>query len=1408
MRSWVSVVLFALVAALFSPLIAQQADAATRDIFSTNLASATTGVECGCSLTGPYVDPDEGGQVPSVGAGGTSPHGTYTVSASLAGTLVNLSIVRTGSATPIFQTSIPSNAAWGFSPDDDRFVYHYSTSGVHNVVLRDLAANRQVWTTAVSTGSARLNFSPHGKYLFYAAITATQHAQLTIVNAVSGLPASHSTEFTFSSAPGSGQDSFGVANWGWSPDAADRTFVYAWVSGANSVQWNVVNLATRTIVHNETILTISGFWQFTPCGDVIGIVTQPFLTQVETRLFKTEMIGGAIPGSDQTFPFAAVALRTTAASHIANVGGTDHTLAANTAGASCGGGGTPAALASVTVTPTSVVGGTGATGKITLTGPAPSGGFAVALSSSSAAATFAANVTVSQNLTTKSFPITTSSVTTSTTVTITATAGGVTKTAMLTLTPATGGGPPPGMGAVMVLPSGTTPDGCRDNVLAANDDGSTGLVALPFTINFFGRNFGSLFVNNNGNVTFDRSLSTFTPFGLLSTSTPIIAPFFADVDTRGSGSDLVRYGRSFGATVIGGRPAFCVDWLNVGYFSAHTNKLNSFQLVIVDRSDIASGDFDIYFNYDKTQWETGDASGGSNGLGGSPARVGYSNGISTAFELPGSGISGAFLDSNTATGLIWKSRNSVQLGRYVFEVRNGTAPTGGSIGGTVYRNSATPGNELGGAFVQVCGTGGSCNLTTTNAFGGYSVSGLAADSYTIRANGPGTSNVQPATRGPVAITSGASLSGQDLVLTGPTPPPPGTTITNRGTSPDGLPIIYWQDPLTLTTTGCAGGTASYELSIGASVVRSGAMTEAPPGTYTATIAALYPLHGYGRVVITILCGGVPTTVAFDIYIDPSGTVRTVGGAAIAGATVTLFRSDSASGPFVQVEDGSGIMSPANRNNPDSTDASGHFGWDVIAGFYIVRAEAADCVSPTDPAQAFVETDVLTIPPPVTDLDLRLACVTSGDTTPPTTTATPSPAPNAAGWNNTDVTVSLDAVDEAGGSGVRDVTYSLSGAQTASNQTVAGDSATTTISSEGSTTVAFFASDNANNVETAQSLNVMVDKTAPSVTTSRTAPNPNGWNNTAVAVHFEATDALSGVAAPAAFDATVSAEGADQSVEHTFLDLAGNATDASVGAISIDLTAPTTTASPSPAANAGGWWNSAVTVSLAASDNLSGIASTEYALDGGGWTPYTTPIAVSTAGIHVLQFRSTDKADNQETTRALTIRIDLIAPEAFIRFDPATKDIGVFGLDALSGVADPMDATLAATTAGSGNTELRTYRVGDRASNSLELVVSVKREGHEIKATVVTVRYNGGATLVLPDNSLAFEWSLTETGSLNELNEKVDVGTGAAGRTAQAKFRSDRNATTVKVHSESSVERSGLVLIGIATANGELLIELD
>lgn len=217
--------------------------------------------------------------------------------------------------------------------------------------------------------------------------------------------------------------------------------------------------------------------------------------------------------------------------------------------------------------------------------------------------------------------------------------------------------------------------GFNRSALPRNDDGSQGPVPIGFDVNLFGTTFSELYVNNNGNVTFDGSLSSFTPFSLLATQVLIVAPFFADVDT-GVAGDVVSYGPGSFAN----RPAFGVNWVNVDYFSssaAHTRR-NSFQLILVQRSERAVGDFDIVFNYDQIQWEAGQASGSdANGLGGASARAGFAIGRGapgSSFELQGSAIPGSFID-NGPNSLIRGSRGSTVAGRYVFEVRGGDRAT-------------------------------------------------------------------------------------------------------------------------------------------------------------------------------------------------------------------------------------------------------------------------------------------------------------------------------------------------------------------------------------------------------------------------------------------------------------------------------------------------------------------------------------------------------------------------------------------------------------------------------------------------------------------------------------------------------------------------------------------------------------
>lgn len=216
--------------------------------------------------------------------------------------------------------------------------------------------------------------------------------------------------------------------------------------------------------------------------------------------------------------------------------------------------------------------------------------------------------------------------------------------------------------------------------LLPRDDTSSAAVPIGFPINFFGVTHTQLFVNNDGNVTF-APLTPRPLEGLVGFRQAIIAPFSADVDTRAPGSGVVRFG-----TPPGRPDLFVVDWIAVGYFNQHDDRLNSFQLILQDLSavpDFAPGDFRIVFNYDRILWETGDANGGINGLGGRSALVGFSDGSGqpgTFFELPGSGsgptgsATGSFPDGGRHS-LVGNSLppgdESLPLGRYQFVVRNG-----------------------------------------------------------------------------------------------------------------------------------------------------------------------------------------------------------------------------------------------------------------------------------------------------------------------------------------------------------------------------------------------------------------------------------------------------------------------------------------------------------------------------------------------------------------------------------------------------------------------------------------------------------------------------------------------------------------------------------------------------------------
>ena len=233
---------------------------------------------------------------------------------------------------------------------------------------------------------------------------------------------------------------------------------------------------------------------------------------------------------------------------------------------------------------------------------------------------------------------------------------------------------------------------------------------------------------------------------------------------------------------------------------------------------------------------------------------------------------------------------------------------------------------------------------------------------------------------------------------------------------------------------------------------------------------------------------------------------------------------------------------------------------------------------------------------------------AGDAAPPVTTATSATPANTAGWNRDNVTVTLTATDNDGGSGIKQITYSADGAQPIASTIASGASASFTLTTEGVTMISYFATDNAGNLESAQSLRVKLDKTAPSVSGSRApAPNENGWNNSDVTVSFTCSDGLAGMDSCGPSPQTVTTDGTRQSRTGTAVDLAGNTATATVSDINIDTSKPTSHVTQLDASQPSVIFN----VNWSGTDNGSGVQSyTIFVSENGG--PFTPWIADTTA----------------------------------------------------------------------------------------------------------------------------------------------------------------------------------------------------
>ncbi|HEY5011695.1 MAG TPA: hypothetical protein VIK61_03195, partial [Acidimicrobiia bacterium] len=222
-----------------------------------------------------------------------------------------------------------------------------------------------------------------------------------------------------------------------------------------------------------------------------------------------------------------------------------------------------------------------------------------------------------------------------------------------------------------------------------------------------------------------------------------------------------------------------------------------------------------------------------------------------------------------------------------------------------------------------------------------------------------------------------------------------------------------------------------------------------------------------------------------------------------------------------------------------------------------------------------------------------------DSTAPTITASQSPAPNGAGWNNTNVTVTFTCSDASG---------------------IASCTPPQTVTTEGAGQhVAGTAIDNSGNTASTTAT-VSVDKTPPTIAAALSrAANSYGWYSAPVTASFACGDSLSGIAtctSPVTFG-----QGANQTATGTATDIAGNTATKAVGPVNVDTTKPTITASASGLLH-NGVYSGSVTIHFTCADALSGIVAI---------TGCPADIVVSNGGTTTVSGTATDKAGNTATT---------------------------------------------------------------------------------------------------------------------------------------------------------------------------------
>ncbi len=417
-----------------------------------------------------------------------------------------------------------------------------------------------------------------------------------------------------------------------------------------------------------------------------------------------------------------------------------------------------------------------------------------------------------------------------------------------------------------------------------------------------------------------------------------------------------------------------------------------------------------------------------------------------------------------------------------------------------------------------------------------------------------------------------------------------------------------------------------------------------------------------------------------------------------------------------------------------------------------------------------------------------------DTTAPTTTLTIA-APPASGWYTTRPSFTLAAEDETGGSGVASIEYRIAGGAWTPY------TAAVSVTGEGERLVEFRATDTAGNVEVIKSQTIKVDTVIPTAAAEVTG------EETSKAVTLTATDATSGVASIeyqidgattwSTYAATLPFdEPGTYEVRYRATDVAGNISTVGTSTVVVeedeepaDTTAPTTTLTIA-APEASGWYTTRPSFTLAAEDETggSGVASIEYRIAGGAWTPYTAAVSVTGEGERLVEFRATDTAGNVEPAKSQLVKVDTVIPTvAAEEAGTEIKALTLTAADATSGVASieyriGSTATWSTYTASLVFEEPGSYVVRYRAIDVAGNVSAVGTSIVEVEEVVQAPRVSITVSPAAPNASGWYTSPVTVT------------LTGAGGQgSVRLEYRTT-NGNWVRYTSPIQITRDGITLV--------------